>query len=153
MRRKMLAPLIFIVLLAAVSLGAVLVTDTSPQLGLDLQGGVSVVLEPTQEASDDALAQTIEIIRSRVDALGGAEPEIPRQGSAVVVQPPATTKQQIPKPPPRNAARTARRDAPPNRSRARGHADDEGRSRRGGKPVHGLGVNVAMQHQFGAMPF
>ena len=80
MRRKKLAPLIFIVLTAAIALGACLVTDTSPELGLDLQGGVAVVLEPTEEASDDALDQTIEIIRNRVDALGVAEPEIARQG-------------------------------------------------------------------------
>lgn len=93
MRRKKLVPLIFIILVAAVSLGAVLFTDTSPQLGLDLQGGVSVVLEPTQEASDDALAQTIEIIRSRVDALGVAEPEITRQGRSVVVQLPGVKNQ------------------------------------------------------------
>jgi preprotein translocase subunit SecD len=94
MRRKKLTPLLFIVLLAAISLGAVLVTDTSPQLGLDLQGGVSVVLQPTEDASDDALSQTIEIIRSRVDALGVAEPEITQQGSAVVVQLPGVENQQ-----------------------------------------------------------
>lgn len=94
MRRKKLTPLLFIVLVAAVSLGAVLVTDTSPQLGLDLQGGVSVVLQPTEDASDDALSQTIEIIRSRVDALGVAEPEITQQGSAVVVQLPGVENQQ-----------------------------------------------------------
>ena len=46
----------------------------SPQLGLDLQGGVAVVLEPTEPASDEALDQTIEIIRNRVDA--------PRRGRA-----------------------------------------------------------------------
>ncbi len=94
MRRKKLTPLVFIVLVAAVSLGAVLVTDTSPQLGLDLQGGVSVVLQPTENASDEALAQTIEIIRSRVDALGVAEPEITRQGGSVVVQLPGVKNQQ-----------------------------------------------------------
>jgi len=94
MRRKKLTPLVFIVLTAALSLGAVLVTDTSPQLGLDLQGGVSVVLQPTEEASDEALSQTIEIIRSRVDALGVAEPEIARQGTSVVVQLPGVENQQ-----------------------------------------------------------
>ena len=57
MRRKKLAPLIFIVLTAAIALGACLVSGTSPQLGLDLQGGVAVVLEPTEPASDDALDQ------------------------------------------------------------------------------------------------
>lgn len=94
MRRKQLTPLVFIVLLAAVSLGTVLATDTSPQLGLDLQGGVSVVLQPTEATSDDALSQTIEIIRSRVDALGVSEPEIARQGDAVVVQLPGVKNQQ-----------------------------------------------------------
>jgi len=94
MRRKKLTPLVFIVLTAGLALGAVLVTDTSPQLGLDLQGGVSVVLQPTKDASDEALSQTIEIIRSRVDALGVAEPEIARQGSSVVVQLPGVENQQ-----------------------------------------------------------
>lgn len=94
MRRKQLTPLIFIVLAAVGSLVAVFVTDTSPQLGLDLQGGVSVVLQPVEEASDEALSQTIEIIRSRVDALGVAEPEIARQGDSVVVQLPGVENQQ-----------------------------------------------------------
>ena len=94
MRRKKLTPLVFIVLVAAVSLGAVLVTGTSPQLGLDLQGGVSVVLQPTKPASKEALKQTIEVIRSRVDALGVAEPEITQQGSSVVVQLPGVKNQQ-----------------------------------------------------------
>ena len=94
MRRKKLTPLLFIVLVAVVSLTTVLVTNTSPQLGLDLQGGVSVVLQPTKEASDEALSQTIEIIRSRVDALGVAEPEITRQGDSVVVQLPGVKNQQ-----------------------------------------------------------
>ena len=69
-------------------------SDTSPQLGLDLQGGVSVVLQPTKESSDEALSQTIEIIRSRVDALGVAEPEIARQGGSIVVQLPGVKNQQ-----------------------------------------------------------
>lgn len=94
MRRKQLTPLVFIVLSTALGLGAVLATDTTPQLGLDLQGGVSVVLQPTEDASDEALAQTIEIIRRRVDALGVAEPEIARQGSSVVVQLPGVENQQ-----------------------------------------------------------
>jgi preprotein translocase subunit SecD len=94
MRRKKLAPLIFIVLVAVGGLVACLATDTSPELGLDLQGGVAVVLEPTEEASDDALDQTIEIIRNRVDALGVAEPEIARQGDSIVVQLPGVDQQQ-----------------------------------------------------------
>lgn len=94
MRRKKLTPLVIIVLAAAASLVGVLVTDTSPQLGLDLQGGVSVVLQPTKESSDEALSQTISIIRSRVDALGVAEPEIAREGRSIVVQLPGVKNQQ-----------------------------------------------------------
>ena len=94
MRRKKLAPLIFIVLVAALALGACLVTDTSPQLGLDLQGGVAVVLEPTEPATDESLDQAIEIIRNRVDGLGVAEPEIARQGDSIVVQLPGVDQQQ-----------------------------------------------------------
>src|SRR4051812_41149558 len=94
MRRKKLAPLIFIVVLAGLALATVFATSTSPQLGLDLQGGVSVVLQPTKKANNEALDQTIDIIRSRVDALGVAEPDIARQGSAVVVQLPGVKNQQ-----------------------------------------------------------
>jgi preprotein translocase subunit SecD len=61
-----------------------------PNLGLDLQGGISVILtpevEPDVELDEEVLDETIEIIRSRVDALGVAEPEIARQGLNVLVQ-------------------------------------------------------------------
>ena len=86
MRRRLWLPLILFVAAAVGSLAATLVTGASPLLGLDLQGGVSVVLEPTSDASGEALDQSVDIIRSRVDALGIAEPEITRQGDAVVVQ-------------------------------------------------------------------
>ena len=94
MRRKKLTPLVFIVVLAGAALASALASDTSPELGLDLQGGVSVVLQPTKQASDEALSQTISIIRSRVDALGVAEPEIARQGRSIVVQLPGVKNQQ-----------------------------------------------------------
>ncbi len=94
MRRNKLTPLVFIVLVAVLALAAAFSTNTSPQLGLDLQGGVSVVLQPTKATSDEALDQTIEVIRSRVDALGVAEPEIVRQGNSVVVQLPGVKNQQ-----------------------------------------------------------
>jgi len=86
MRRNGLTSLIFIVVLAVGGLAWTFAADNEPLLGLDLQGGVSVVLEPTEEASDDAIGQAIEIIRQRVDGIGVAEPEISRQGDAIVVQ-------------------------------------------------------------------
>jgi preprotein translocase subunit SecD len=86
MRRKILFPLVSILLVAFGGLAATVAAGNSPELGLDLQGGVSVVLAPTGEASGEQLDQALEIIRERVDALGVAEPDITRQGDAIVVQ-------------------------------------------------------------------
>ena len=77
-----------------------LVTHQEPLLGLDLQGGVEVVLRPvatdseaTPEARDQALNQALEIVRNRVDALGVAEPDITVQGGNIVVQLPGVDDQ------------------------------------------------------------
>lgn len=53
-------------------------------LGLDLQGGLSVILEAQDTAknprTDEGMTQAVEIIQNRVNGLGVAEPEIQRQG-------------------------------------------------------------------------
>lgn len=70
----------------------------SPLLGLDLQGGVSVVLEPTStdqaEVTDEALDLTVELLRGRIDEIGVAEPEISRQGDNIVVALPGVVEEQ-----------------------------------------------------------
>ncbi len=86
MRRNGLFSLIFIVVLAVAGLSATVASGSGPLLGLDLQGGVSVVLQPTESTNDESIGQAIEIIRQRVDGIGVAEPEIARQGDAIVVQ-------------------------------------------------------------------
>ncbi|MFN2506576.1 MAG: protein translocase subunit SecD [Acidimicrobiales bacterium] len=86
MRRSLTISLIGTLLVAAVALGATMLSGNRPQLGLDLQGGISVVLQPRTNVPESVLDQAIEIIRSRVDALGVAEPDISRQGSSVIVQ-------------------------------------------------------------------
>ncbi|HEV7759154.1 MAG TPA: protein translocase subunit SecD [Acidimicrobiales bacterium] len=86
MRRRLLLSLIFIMVVAFGGLALVRVTGSGPELGLDLQGGVSVVLQPVTKADDGQLDVALEVIRNRVDALGVAEPEIVRQGGAIVVQ-------------------------------------------------------------------
>jgi preprotein translocase subunit SecD len=86
MRRRILLPLIFIMVLAYGGLALTLIAGNKPELGLDLQGGVSVVLAPKNDASGEQLDQALNIIRSRVDALGVAEPDITRQGQDIVVQ-------------------------------------------------------------------
>lgn len=83
-----------LIAVAVVGLIYTLVSGNRPLLGLDLQGGVSVVLESTTPASADTLDQTVEIIRNRVDAIGVAEPEITRQGNAIVVDLPGVNEQQ-----------------------------------------------------------
>ena len=61
----------------------------SPVLGLDLQGGLEVVLEaqapPGQEVTEEDLDRSIEIMRNRIDKLGVSEPEIRKQGSDQIV--------------------------------------------------------------------
>ena len=88
MKRNNLLSLAFIVLLAVGGLTAVLVTGSSPLLGLDLQGGASVVLAPAKDAkaSTETLNQAISIIRQRIDGVGVAEPDITRQGNNIVIQ-------------------------------------------------------------------
>jgi SecD/SecF fusion protein len=58
-------------------------------LGLDLQGGLEVVLKavpPRGKTCDDAcMDRSISIMRSRIDKLGVSEPEIRKQGSNQIV--------------------------------------------------------------------
>ncbi|MHB1066668.1 MAG: protein translocase subunit SecD, partial [Candidatus Nanopelagicales bacterium] len=61
-------------------------TDSSVKLGLDLQGGTQVILQPRPvvegtSVTEEQLAQTVTIIRQRVDGLGVAEAEVTTQGS------------------------------------------------------------------------
>ena len=86
MRRGSLLSLLLIFVLAVGGLAGTLAAKNSPQLGLDLQGGLAVVLRPNRDVPESILNQSIEIIRNRVDALGVAEPDISRQGKSVIVQ-------------------------------------------------------------------
>ncbi len=78
--------LLILLVVAASSLIYTLAVGNKPLLGLDLQGGVSVVLKPVQQVDNDTIDQAIGIIRQRIDAIGVAEPEITRQGSNILIQ-------------------------------------------------------------------
>ena len=78
--------LVAMIVVAAAALAYTFVVGNKPLLGLDLQGGVSVVLKPVQEVDNDTIDQAIGIIRQRIDAIGVAEPEITRQGSNILIQ-------------------------------------------------------------------
>ena len=83
-------------LIAVVLSGLVanLVAGNTPALGLDLQGGASVTLQPEGDFDATGLDVAVEIIRARVDSIGVAEPEIILQGSTVVVNLPGVKDQQ-----------------------------------------------------------
>ena len=58
----------------------------TPKLGLDLQGGISVVLTAKGNPDSGAIDKAVDIIRQRVDGLGVAEPDISRQGNNILIQ-------------------------------------------------------------------
>lgn len=78
--------------------------ESTPRLGLDLQGGTQVILVPNQaegtaDITDDQLQQTVEIIRQRVNGFGVAEADVAIQGSgndaAIVVSVPGVNQREI----------------------------------------------------------
>ena len=85
MKKSPLVPLLAVVTLAVGGVIATLATSTRPLLGLDLQGGASVVLQPSRKVDPAVLDRTIGIIRQRVDGSGVGESEITRQGSSIIV--------------------------------------------------------------------
>ena len=94
MRRKLIITLTSILVIAFGGLLATLIAGNEPALGLDLQGGISVTQQPVGEYDPDVLDLAVERIRDRVDSLGVAEPEIIRQGDAIVVNLPGVKNQQ-----------------------------------------------------------
>ncbi len=93
MRRSLWYSLIGIVAAAVLSVVAVVAAGWKPLLGLDLQGGASVVLQPVNKVDNGVLGQAISILRKRIDALGVAEPDISRQGGTVLIQIPGIKNQ------------------------------------------------------------
>ena len=94
MARRLYFSLLGIVVLVGSLLTGNLLAGNVPALGLDLQGGASVTLQPEGEFTPSALAQAVDIISQRVNALGVSEPEITRQGDNVVVNLPGVSDQQ-----------------------------------------------------------
>lgn len=82
-----------LILAALVGVGLIAVPGSpvhkKTRLGLDLQGGLEVVLKAVppegHKITSDDLNRSVSIMRSRVDKLGVAEPEIRKQGSDQIV--------------------------------------------------------------------
>ena len=97
--RQQLVFLIGIVVVSVAGMVYTFAAGNEPLLGLDLQGGASVVLEPEplddgQPITEEKLDQAVEIIRNRVDGLGVREPEVTRQGETILVTIPGVDDQQ-----------------------------------------------------------
>ena len=86
-RKRRSRSLIFILIVAAVCLVYAVVATDRPFLGLDLQGGVSVVLQPQDpNVSQDSLEQAKQIINRRINGLGVAEANVTLQGKTILVE-------------------------------------------------------------------
>ena len=102
-RRSLLALFVVILGLGALAAGLTKWGDGSmtPRLGLDLEGGTELVLQPqltgTETISEGQVNRAVDIIRQRIDANGVSEAEITTQGgrSIVVSIPGQPTKEQL----------------------------------------------------------
>lgn len=83
MQRNVLT-LVVVAVLLAVAAYFIYPPGTSTRLGLDLQGGLSVLLEAQDSArvprTEEGMKQTVSIINDRINRLGVTEPEVQRQG-------------------------------------------------------------------------
>lgn len=93
-KRRHIVTLVLLIVIVASSFTANLIAGNKPALGLDLQGGASVTLQPEGTYDAANLDVAVEIIRSRVDSIGVAEPEIILQGGTVIVNLPGVKDQQ-----------------------------------------------------------
>jgi preprotein translocase subunit SecD len=93
-RRGLVWTLLGFILLAVLSLGATLASGHTVLLGLDLKGGVSVVLAPQKSVDDATLDQAVSIIERRVNGLGVSNAEVQRQGRDVVISLPGIKNSQ-----------------------------------------------------------
>ncbi|MFC1674734.1 protein translocase subunit SecD [Candidatus Omnitrophota bacterium] len=97
MNRKLVYKVVLILGILGLCLYFAFPLDKRINLGLDLKGGMHLVLRVdteglAEEARKDATDRAIEIIRNRIDAFGVREPSIQKQGeNEIVVQLPGIT--------------------------------------------------------------
>jgi preprotein translocase subunit SecD len=89
--RALWLSLVLVFALVGASIAA-FATGTEPVLGLDLQGGVSVILSAPEGTPTEVMDQTLENIRNRIDAFGTAEPLLFVTGTTIEVQIPGLAR-------------------------------------------------------------
>ena len=85
MRRGLVWSLAFIISASVIALMATVATGHRPLLGLDLKGGVSVVLQPHGRPARPSCSRRSSIIDRRVNGLGVANSTVARQGNDIVI--------------------------------------------------------------------
>jgi preprotein translocase subunit SecD len=84
--RGLWGSVIIVAIVIALSVAALATGRLQPVLGLDLKGGVSVILSAPDGTPPDTMQQALENIRNRVDAFGVGEPNIALSGNTIEVQ-------------------------------------------------------------------
>ena len=79
--RRFVTSVVLVFVIVVGLIGTILVTGMKPKLGLDLQGGLSVVLTAPKGTASDKLDEAVNILRNRIDRAGVGEPAISREGS------------------------------------------------------------------------
>jgi preprotein translocase subunit SecD len=92
-RRRLWISLIGIVVVAVTLLAVNLVAKNEPVLGLDLQGGISVVLSTEDGATADDLETIRDLIRDELEQRGIAEPDVRIEGENIIVDLPGVRDQ------------------------------------------------------------
>ena len=93
---KKIFKILFLPVISISLFALVYVQELSPKLGLDLQGGISVILTADEGTEQELIEQAVEIMRTRIEAFGDVqEPEIAISGeNSVLVQLPGVTDQE-----------------------------------------------------------
>jgi protein-export membrane protein SecD len=93
--RGLWVSVIAIGVIVAVSVAAFASNRLRPLLGLDLQGGVSVILSAPDGTDPGVMNQALENIRNRVDAFGVGEPDITLSGNTIEIQIPGLSDSKV----------------------------------------------------------
>ena len=93
---KRILKLLFLPILSIALFAYTYTNQIQPKLGLDLQGGISVILTAEEGTDKELIEQAVEIMRTRIAAFGDVqEPEISISGeNSVLVQLPGITDQE-----------------------------------------------------------
>jgi preprotein translocase subunit SecD len=92
-RRRLWISLVGIVTVSIVLLAVNLIGGNEPVLGLDLQGGISVVLSAEEGATAEDLDGIRDLIRDELEERGIAEPDVRIEGENVIVDLPGVRDQ------------------------------------------------------------